>query len=246
MEVVAAAAIGAGVSAATGGDPLKGALIGGATSGVGQFGSLGAAKGGAAGSGGGMFDSMGDMLGDVTIKGATTNGGASSGNFFGSLFSGGGSFGGFGRTGLQGLQILGAVDSVVSPFMQGQRAADIADINAAQTDLDIQQKLLQGRESSVRALETLNQQSAHNIAAGFASGIGLSPTVASSIDSITRKHKFDDTLTRTSNVLQAGALQRKGELQRAQGQTAKVRGTFESLGAIAPAAKTIKNTLFSG
>lgn len=243
MEVVAAAAIGAGVSAATGGDPLKGALIGGATAGIGQLGSAGTS-----GSGGGMFDSMGDMVGDVTVSGATTNA-SSSGGLFSGLMDGFGSFGSFGGGGfganvLTGLQVVGAVDSVVSPFMQGQRAADIAEINSAQTDLDIQQKLLQGRESSVRALETLNQQSAHNIAAGFASGIGLSPSVASSIDSITRKHRFDDTLTRTSNILQAGALQRKGELQRAQGQTAKVRGTFESLGAVAPAVKTIK-TLFT-
>ncbi len=243
MEVVAAAAIGAGVSAATGGDPLKGALIGGATAGIGQFGSAGTS-----GPGGGMFDSMGDMVGDVTVSGATTNSATTraSGGLFSGLMDGLGSFGGggFGSNVLTGLQVVGAVDSVVSPFMEGQRAADIAEVNAAQTDLDIQQKLLQGRESSVRALETLNQQSAHNIAAGFASGIGLSPSVASSIDSITRKHRFDDTLTRTSNILEAGALQRKSELQRAQGQTAKVRKTFESIGAVAPAVKKVK-TLFT-
>lgn len=227
MEVVAAKAVASTAATAT-----TAAAAGGTSLAAGTFAGVGA---GSAAAGAGL------MGAGATTAAATGFGAAMTG--IGSALS---SFSGVGSSVLTGLQLVGAVDSVVSPFMQGQRAADIADINAAQTDLDIQQKLLQGRESSVRALETLNQQSAHNITAGFASGIGLSPTVASSIDSITRKHKFDDTLTRTSNVLQAGALQRKGELQRAQGQTAKVRGTFESLGAIAPAAKTIKNTLFSG
>ena len=53
--------------------------------------------------------------------------------------SGGGLLGSLGSSLLTGLQVVGAVDAVVSPFMVGQRAADIADINAAQTNLDIQQ-----------------------------------------------------------------------------------------------------------
>ena len=159
--------------------------------------------------------------------------------------AGGGLLGSIGSSLLTGLSVVGAVDAVVSPFMIGQRASDIADINAAQTNLDIQQKLLQGRESSVRALQTLNDQTAHNIAAGFASGVGLSPSVASSIDSITRQYQFDDTLQRTTNILQAGSLQRTSELQRAQGQTAKMRGVFESTANLGRSAKTIKETLFS-
>jgi|13_taG_2_1085334.scaffolds.fasta_scaffold78461_1 hypothetical protein len=226
MEVVAAKALASTAVTSTTAAAGTFAAAGGTSLAAGTFAGVGA---GSAAAGAGLMGAGG-------VASATGFGAAMAG--IGSALS---SFSGLGSSVLTGLQVVGAVDSVVNPFMEGQRAADIAEVNAAQTDLDIQQKLLQGRESSVRALETLNQQSAHNIAAGFASGIGLSPSVASSIDSITRKHRFDDTLTRTSNILEAGSLQRKSELQRAQGQTAKVRGTFESLGAVAPAVKTVKS-----
>ena len=129
---------------------------------------------------------------------------------------------------LKTFQLFGALDAIVSPGLAGQRSADIADINAKQTELDVEQKLLEGRETSIRALETLNAQAAHNITAGFASGIGLSPSVASSIDAITRKQVFNNTLSRTTTLLQAGSLQRKADLQRAQGQVARRQGVFES------------------
>ncbi len=190
--------------------------------------------------------SGGTSLAAGTFAGVGAGSAAAGAGLYGAgAAAGGGLLASFGSSLLTGLQVIGAVDAVVSPFMIGQRAADIADINAAQTNLDIQQKLLQGRESSVRALQTLNDQTAHNIAAGFASGVGLSPSVASSIDSISRQYKFDDTLQRTTNILQAGSLQRTAELQRAQGQTAKMRGVFESTANLGRSAKTIKETLFS-
>nr|AKH47345.1 hypothetical protein [uncultured marine virus] len=135
---------------------------------------------------------------------------------------------GVGGTLLKGLTAINTVSQLFNPAIQGFQNEEIANLNAEQTNLDVQQKLLQGRETSVRALETLNQQSAHNIAAGFGSGIGLSPSVATSIDAISRKFTFNDTLSRTTNILQAGSLQRKGDLQRAQGQTAKKQGILST------------------
>src|SRR6056297_1852135 len=66
--ILIGAALGAGTSAVTGGDPLTGALIGGATGGLGA--------GGAAGAGAGTFGGAALPAGSMTASGALTNAGA--------------------------------------------------------------------------------------------------------------------------------------------------------------------------
>jgi hypothetical protein len=151
----------------------------------------------------------------------------------GAAAAGGGFFSGLG-TFLSSVSLLdtittvGAFDSVISPIITGNRNADIANINAQQQEFDASQKLLQGREASVRALETLNSQQAFNVVQGFASGTGLSQSTAAANDELSRKQRFDDDLRRTTNLLQAGSINRAADLQRRTGQVGKRKAAFDS------------------
>ena len=212
------------------------AAAGGTSLAAGTFAGVGAAS---AAGGAGLLGAGATGVGLGTVGAASTIGGTG-------FLSGASSF----LSGLSFLDTLSGIstiDSIISPLISGSQANDIARINAQQTDFDARQKQLQGREESLKALETLNQQTARNITAGFASGIGLSPSVASSIDAVTRKTKFEDTLSRASTGLEAEAIKRKASLQRAQGKTAIKSGVFESLKA-AGGTDTVRNaakTLFS-
>ncbi len=84
--ILIGAALGAGTSAITGGDPLTGALIGGAT------GGFGAGIGGAAGGGAGTFGGAALPAGSMTAAGGLTNAGASA--FMSGGGAGAGMFGG--------------------------------------------------------------------------------------------------------------------------------------------------------
>tara|TARA_R110002020_G_scaffold464044_1_gene684412 strand:- start:199 stop:909 length:711 start_codon:yes stop_codon:yes gene_type:complete len=80
--ILIGAAVGAGTSAITGGDPLKGAITGGIGGALGatDFSAIGGSKGG-------MFDSMGDMIGDVSISGSS-GAGSTAGGLFGGITPG--------------------------------------------------------------------------------------------------------------------------------------------------------------
>lgn len=179
----------------------------------------------AGGTGGGM----------ISTAGATSLGSSLSLSSAGSVVGGGSFFSKLGTTLsnmslFDSLSTVGAFDSVISPIITGNRNADIANINAQQQEFDASQKLLQGREASVRALETLNSQQAFNIVQGFASGTGLSQSTAAANDELSRKQRFDDDLRRTTNLLQAGSVRRAADLQRRTGQVGKSKAAFESFG----------------
>ena len=164
------------------------ATTGGTTAAAGTFGAAGGASLGAG------FTGVGAGSAAASVGGAAAGG---------SFFSGLGTFLSS-VTPLDTLTTVLAFDSVVSPIITGNRNADILAINAQQQEFDANQKLLQGREQSVRALETLNSQQAFNVVQGFASGTGLSQSTAAANDELSRKHKFDDGLRRTTNLLQVG------------------------------------------
>lgn len=141
--------------------------------------------------------------------------------------AGAGAAGGFGL--LQGLQVFGAIQGLISPIFQGIEAAEAGDIQAEQFEFDRRQALLQGRESSLRALTRLNEAQAANITAGFASGIGLSPSVARSSEALGRQFVFEDVLTRSTATIRAEQLGRGAKQARRQGRRTRGRGFVQGL-----------------
>lgn len=134
---------------------------------------------------------------------------------------------GFGLT--QGLLAFQAVEGLISPIFQGFEAAEAGNIQAEQFEFDRRQALLAGRESSLRALTRLNETQAANITAGFASGIGLSPSVARSSEELGRQFVFEDVLRRSTSTIRAEQLGRGAKQARRQGRRTRGRGFVQGL-----------------
>ena len=154
-------------------------------------------------------------------------GSAAAGGGLGAVAAGAGAAGGFGL--LEGLQVFSAIEGLISPIFQGIEAAEAGDIQAEQFEFDRRQALLQGRESSLRALTRLNEAQAANITAGFASGIGLSPSVARSSEALGRQFVFEDVLTRSTATIRAEQLGRGAKQARRQGRRTRGRGFVQGL-----------------